>query len=382
MPPLVSILLPTYSRYRTGFLTKAVDSVLSQEYSNLELWIVDDASVDGTCTYAIEAVAADSRVNHLRMAENVGLPAKTLAQAFLQSKGEYIGFNFDDTLLTADCLSTLMAEFDRNQNLDMVYGSMKMHMPDGITTYGEQPDLKILQKGNFIGNASVLLKRSAFKKCGWYDPNILLKRSCDWDLWLRAFEKLEVSFVDRVVSNEYGQSLSDSFRRSHYLFDDLVRKYMAFERSALLTPENVAKADFPVDSIPFQLSATEAEQYDLACLEHYVRTLNQEKVVDTVKRMLDRSDRNLGEFAIRIGYSQSTALADSTLSFLGSAFYYSTKLMESQNQLYELEGKLSATNEELGALKDVHHDLLRSISWRITAPLRDLKSKYSQYVSR
>lgn len=76
VPPLVSILLPTYSRYRTGFLTKAVDSVLSQEYSNLELWIVDDASVDGTCTYAIEAVAADSRVNHLRMEENVGLPAK------------------------------------------------------------------------------------------------------------------------------------------------------------------------------------------------------------------------------------------------------------------------------------------------------------------
>lgn len=44
--PLVSVIVPTYNRSHT--IRKALDSILHQDYPNIEIIIVDDCSDDGT----------------------------------------------------------------------------------------------------------------------------------------------------------------------------------------------------------------------------------------------------------------------------------------------------------------------------------------------
>ena len=43
---LISVIIPTYNR--KSYLVEAIDSVLKQNYSNIEILIVDDNSIDGT----------------------------------------------------------------------------------------------------------------------------------------------------------------------------------------------------------------------------------------------------------------------------------------------------------------------------------------------
>ena len=49
--PAISVILPTYSRFKTGSLERAVKSVLAQDFEDFEFLIMDDGSSDGSSEY-------------------------------------------------------------------------------------------------------------------------------------------------------------------------------------------------------------------------------------------------------------------------------------------------------------------------------------------
>src|SRR6266404_8613176 len=93
---LVSIGMPTYNGL--PLLKKAIDSVLGQTYTNIELVITDNPSADGTQVLCEEYARKDKRVRYIRHKENIGAEANYQA-AFLESRGEYFCWvAFDDFL--------------------------------------------------------------------------------------------------------------------------------------------------------------------------------------------------------------------------------------------------------------------------------------------
>jgi hypothetical protein len=372
LKPLVSVLLPTHARYRNGFLAKSVESVLSQDYDNFEFFVVDDGSVDGSAEYLADLAKKDPRVKHIRHDINVGLPALTLFQAYMQTKGEFIAFNFDDTVLTPDCFTKLVETLQAKPEVGMAYGQMVMHMPDGEITYGQEPNAEELLKFNYIGNSSVMLRRSAIESVGWYDPHILLKRSCDLDLWLRFLNKAKVAYIPEVLSHEYGQNLTDSFRRAYYSFDDLRDRYMATDRTASLIPSAMSSGEPNLVDVELTLTEEERKQLSLSCIEHFVRILDAAGTAAYAEKLLAQGDQAITLLWNRIqtrdgGKGDRTAL----LTQLGTIYYYSQKLDIAQNKLHEHEADLHDVRAELGDYKDKYHALLRSLSWRLTKPLRE-----------
>jgi succinoglycan biosynthesis protein ExoO len=85
--PRVSVVIPVYNSAET--LRRAVESVLCQTLSNLELLIVDDGSTDESAALAAELAAADPRARTLQLPANRGKPA-ALNQAFSVVTGEWI----------------------------------------------------------------------------------------------------------------------------------------------------------------------------------------------------------------------------------------------------------------------------------------------------
>lgn len=85
--PLVSVLMTTFE---TGNrLNTAISSVLNQTYTNLELYIVDDASNDKTPQIIQEWLEKDSRITYIQLEQNVGTyVAKNIV--LLQAKGEFV----------------------------------------------------------------------------------------------------------------------------------------------------------------------------------------------------------------------------------------------------------------------------------------------------
>lgn len=113
LTPLVSIGLPTFNRVDS--LRRAVESVLAQNYPNIELVVSDDASQDGTQAYCEEVSKRDSRVRYFRQEPNIGLTAN-YAEVFAQSHGDYyMSFADDDWLdpaYVSRCMETLLAHPD------------------------------------------------------------------------------------------------------------------------------------------------------------------------------------------------------------------------------------------------------------------------------
>jgi glycosyltransferase involved in cell wall biosynthesis len=95
--PLVSIGLPVFNGQ--NFLEEAIESVLSQTYSNLELIISDNGSTDNTQKICYNYVKQDKRVQYYRLSKNYGA-AKNYNRTFKFSNGKYFKWLAHDDLLT------------------------------------------------------------------------------------------------------------------------------------------------------------------------------------------------------------------------------------------------------------------------------------------
>lgn len=104
--PSVSVLIPVYNGEHT--LARCIDSVLAQEYPDLEVVVVNDCSTDGT---AAVLTRYEGRVKALRNARNSGI-AKTYNHALRASRGEIVLMLASDCALAApDYLARMVRHF-------------------------------------------------------------------------------------------------------------------------------------------------------------------------------------------------------------------------------------------------------------------------------
>lgn len=284
--PLVSVLLPTYSRNASDYLRNSIMSVLDQDMPDFELFVVDDGSVDGSAATIAEIAAQDSRVHHVRFEQNVGLPALTCGEAFRRSKGEFIAWQFDDCVWKPDLLSSLIKVARDNPDSGMVYGQAQMNAGSSTSILGEAFCREVLLQRNIIPNCSTLIRREVFLKAGWLDPSVILKRICDYDMWIRAAKHFDITFLEKVVAVENGLSLPDSLGDSVTLMSSLAQKYREHDRTSYLMIENIENWN-PYGSSEW-MDEVETEQFAQVVCEHLLRTKKYSKAVSTVRELLPK----------------------------------------------------------------------------------------------
>ena len=131
--PLISIIMPVHNVKHT-FLKEAIESVLEQQYSNLQLCIVDDKSTDPEIKIILNNYAEhDNRIKLLCCEENNGI-AETTKSAISLATGEYIGFVDHDDVLAPDALLEVIRALNTYDNLKIIYTDEDKIISDG--TYG------------------------------------------------------------------------------------------------------------------------------------------------------------------------------------------------------------------------------------------------------
>ncbi|UTP40977.1 glycosyltransferase [Phenylobacterium sp. LH3H17] len=218
---LVSVVLPTYNRART--LVRAVNSVLHQSYSRIELIIVDDASTDDTET--LVATIADPRVRYVRLAKNGGA-SRARNEGMRIAKGDYIAFQDSDDEWLADKLErTLGAARAVGDPEDpvTVFHTKVMYISGGVGEFKTNrivciPELphaasrEILiheiHRGNLVSPQTLLISRGALNAVGFFDENLV---NCeDWDYGISLIYKTKTVFLDEPLVMTYLQSDSIS----------------------------------------------------------------------------------------------------------------------------------------------------------------------------
>lgn len=209
---LVSVIIPTYNR---GYcIERAVNSVLSQTWKNLEVIIVDDASTDNTeeIIHGIE----DGRIRYIKYDVNRGANhARNLG--IESAKGKYIAFNDSDDEWLPQKLEKQMKQLylaDRTEgNVGGVYcivtkydnGEIVQVAPD-LSKWGEcviGDVYRFMQSHMFISTQTLLLKKEVLETVGKFNED--LKRLQDWELLLRVAQKYKFTLVQESLVNAYVQ---------------------------------------------------------------------------------------------------------------------------------------------------------------------------------
>jgi glycosyltransferase involved in cell wall biosynthesis len=255
---MITIHMTTHRRLASGLLRRAVESVLSQDFTDFEFVVCDDASVDGTAAYLRRVAAADRRVRVFHNETNVNSVAISLGRCLQQSDPtrSWISWMFDDCILLPGALSRLVAALNTHRGADMLYGVTEVMLKDGnILRVGDLTEAEvcaaIARSSVLVPNGGILVHRDVFMRHGWYDASVVLRRSCDWDLFRRIIlGGVEFVALRDVLMREYGDQQHDSLRNSFTTTLDLMSRFAAARDSsgARLDIDNVLVR--PTDWIP------------------------------------------------------------------------------------------------------------------------------------
>ena len=114
MRPRVTVVIPTYNRGR--LITRAIDSVLTQTYPNVDVVVIDDGSTDDTPA-KLRAYEGDSRVRLVRVDHNLGVTgAKNAGLEALPSDADYLGILDSDDALEPSAIDALVRVFEQSDD--------------------------------------------------------------------------------------------------------------------------------------------------------------------------------------------------------------------------------------------------------------------------
>ena len=125
--PLVSVILPTYNH--GDYIKGAIDSILDQDFHNLELILVNDGSTDAT-SEIINEYRTDSRIKIIEQ-DNRGLP-KSLNRGFNLAKGDFYTWTSADNLLSKNAISDLVKAANRETHSGLFYSDFQVIGENGL----------------------------------------------------------------------------------------------------------------------------------------------------------------------------------------------------------------------------------------------------------
>jgi len=203
----VSVIIPTHNR--AHLVAEAIDSVLSQTFTDFELIVVDDGSIDNTEEVVRSFI--DRRLKYLKQT-NKGVSAARNT-GIETAKGEFIAFLDDDDLFLPAKLSLQLARAADDPTAGLVYGKYlsAIRSEGSMKAAGvchPKLELRDLLLGPAFHWSTVLIRRTLLEQVGGFEENL---GGEDWELALRlALAGCQMICVSEPVSIVRRQSISNT----------------------------------------------------------------------------------------------------------------------------------------------------------------------------
>lgn len=215
----ISIITPSYNQ--VAFIEKTIQSVLNQDYKNIEYIIMDGESTDGTINilkkYSDKIIWKSERDSGQSDAINKGLKMAT---------GDIVTYLNSDDTYEPDTLKKVVNFFIKNPEVKWVYGKCKIidesdkEIRKCITAYKnfllkKYSYAKLLSE-NFISQPATFWKRELLNEIGYFNEN---EHFCmDYEYWLRIGQKYPAGVIDGYLANfrYYQNSKSGSVNKKQF----------------------------------------------------------------------------------------------------------------------------------------------------------------------
>ena len=377
--PQITVLMSVYND--ETYLAEAVESILSQTFSDFIFLIIDDASTDATSDILKRYAAQDNRIKIITNELNLGLTA-SLNKGLSHIDTPYIARMDSDDISLPERLEKQLAFMEGRpeivalgcwiETIDAVGAPVEAFWAIYIRQYQDSTDI---YKALFLGksvlpHSSVMLRVAALKAIGGY--RVCFRYAQDYDLWLRFLfvGKLAVLPEPLLGHRIHNQAISVA-----KLYEQCIANVSAL--SAALIRER-GEAD------PLQ-NCTEALDYnrmvqlmDAAGAVAWMRWLEVSSYGET--KLADKEISAISNKIIDLDWYDGTA-EDQARHIRISDLWISKQQKYIEDLL---EAKKYLENRTIGQEKYIE-DLLAELdrfvatwSWRITAPLRKIAAVFQK----
>lgn len=227
--PLISIIIPAYNV--APYLARALDSILAQTYTNIEIIAVNDGSSDGTAALLDAYSAKDSRIKVIHK-QNGGVTSARL-RGVAEANGEWIGFMDGDDYIDPDMYERLISNALTHDadishcgyqmvfpnRTDYYYGTGKLLLHNNITGLSELLSGKIIEPGLW----NKLFRKELFRNISTHmDTSIRINEDLLMNYWL--FKAAEHTVYEDFCPYHYivrSGSAANSALNIHLLRDPL-----------------------------------------------------------------------------------------------------------------------------------------------------------------
>lgn len=212
--PTVSVIIPTYNRGR--YIADAINSILAQSFTDFELIVVDDGSVDETTE--IVGTVADPRLRLVRHEHNRGIPAARNT-GLDEARGRFIAWLDSDDRARRDRLAAQLAFLEARPQVAMAGSCAGKISPAGVPKRGTRvPPLSSADIGAWLlfrtafQQSSIMGRADILKGCRYREEFPVLE---DFDVYLRLarshrLENMPSILIDRRIHPEQTIRLNQS----------------------------------------------------------------------------------------------------------------------------------------------------------------------------
>jgi glycosyltransferase involved in cell wall biosynthesis len=195
--PRVSLVTPSYNA--EPYLRAAIDSVLGQDYPNIEFLVMDGGSTDGTVELLREYEDRLSWVS-----EKDAGQADAIARGFEKTTGSILGWLNADDVLKPGAIRTVVETFLAHPEVALVYGNADFIDAKGriigpCTVVEPHRLNRLLYYGDYIIQPAAFFSRQAYQSVGGLDKS--LHWAMDWDLWIRLAQKFELLYIGKTMAS-------------------------------------------------------------------------------------------------------------------------------------------------------------------------------------
>ena len=232
--PLVSIVTPSLNQGR--YLNKTIESVLSQDYPEIEYWVIDGGSSDDTLDI-LQQHEKDLRFNWISEPDHG--QADAIQKGWNKSNGEILGWLNSDDLYKSGTIQKAVTSLGNNPLAAFVYSNYETIDSDGQLlkkTKVRQSDLSDQLLLNCqIPQQTVFIRRTALENCGGL--NIDLHYMLDQELWLRVLE----IYLGKYNNDTWAQQRIHHFAKTQAQWSKLYEEYY------LIVKQYYTHQNIPID---------------------------------------------------------------------------------------------------------------------------------------
>jgi hypothetical protein len=263
--PIVSVVVPVYQQQ--AFVAEAVESLLSQTLTDIEIIVVDDGSTDDSAS--IVESFSDPRLVLIRRPN--GGPSVAINDGMLRAGGDFIALLGGDDVAEPWRLAH-QVEVMAQRGIDIIFSEPTLIDREGMVLqdavvpnfyshagHRGAPSIfrQLILDGNFLCAPTVMFRRSVFEEIGLFRPELIQLQ--DYEYWMRAAAAGKVISVMQRRTTRYRRHAGNLSSASA---DDTMTAEMmvCLHRALADAPALMIAEAFPEMMQPGQRAATRVDR--------------------------------------------------------------------------------------------------------------------------